>query len=312
MAPCGTRSLLGVSRYAFALKPKWILGHVIVVALLVGFVSAGMWQIHRLQERQRFNEHVSDNIAAPVAPIDEVLPPGSDFDDARNELDRRVVARGTYLVDDELVISAQASPDGVPGVWIVSPLALDDGRILLVNRGWLPSTGQITEPPVDAAPHPGPVRVTGWVSETQAPAEGESREPAVDHQVTFLRIDVERIQQQFAEPLVPAFLLRSGQSPADEGAGQPTNLELPALSTGPHLSYVIQWFGFALVALVGYPLLLWLIARERARPRPVAVDEADLPPGAFVDAEGIIDMTAVRHDSTTPRDDADEREPDRR
>ncbi len=298
-----------MSRYAFALKPKWILGHLIVIAMVVGFVNAGLWQLHRLGERQDFNDHVVANMEAPVTPIDEVLPAGSGPDDATDALNRRVVARGTYLVDDEILIAAQASPDGVPGVWIVTPLQLDDGRILLVNRGWLPSNGDITEPPAGSAPTAEPVTVTGWISETQVPSEGESVEPDVDRQTTFLRIDVERIQRQFDAPLVPAFLLRSAQEPVDIGDRQPQNLRLPALTTGPHIGYVIQWFGFAGVALVGYPLLLWLIGRERARPQPADVDPDDLPPGAFVDEHGVIDMTGVAAASrrrTVPVPGADE------
>lgn len=282
-----------MSKYAFVWKPKWILGHLIVLALVIGFLNAGFWQLNRLQERQQFNDQVVANMEAPIAPIDQVLPPGADFDDATAALNRQVVAEGTYLVDEEIVIAAQASPDGVPGVWIVSPLQLADGRILLVNRGWLASTGDITEPPAGSAATEEPVVVSGWISETQVPSDAESREPDVDHQAVFLRIDVDRIQRQFSAPLVPAFLLRDAQEPADPGPDEPVDLALPALTTGPHLGYVIQWFGFTLVALVGYPLLLWLIGRERDRPAPSEVDPDDLPPGAFVDEHGVIDMTGV-------------------
>lgn len=289
-----------MSRYRFALKPKWILGHLIVIGLLIGFVNAGLWQLNRLHERQDFNERVIENMEAPVAPIDQVLPPGADLDDARDALNRRVSAEGTYLEGEDLVIIAQASDNGIPGVWIVSPLQLDDGRILLVNRGWLPSTGQITETPADAEPVRGPVTVTGSISETQTPEDGESKEPDADHLESFLRIDVERIQRQFSEPLVPAFLLRDAQEPADPGDGQPTRIEVAPLSSGPHLGYVIQWFGFALVALVGYPLLLWLIGRDRDRPEHGEASTDELPPGAFVDEHGVIDMTGVARDGPDP------------
>lgn len=296
------RSLTGVSRYAFALKPKWILGHLLVIVLIIGFVSAGFWQIRRLHERQAFNAQVVANMEVPVASVDEVLPPGSDRSDVDGVLNRRIRATGRYLIDDEIVINAQASPDGVPGVWIVTPLQLDDGRVLLVNRGWLPSTGPMTEPPADARPPSGEVTVTGLVSQSQAATEGESAETDKARQGSFLRIDVARIQRQFSETLVPAFLLRRTQTPPDSGAQKPQDLAPPELSNGPHLSYTLQWFGFTLVALIGYPMLLWMIGRDRDKEESgrdgAAAD--DLPPGAFVDADGILDLTGVTRSDTGP------------
>jgi surfeit locus 1 family protein len=38
----------------------------------------------------------------------------------------------------------------------------------------------------------------------------------------------------------------------------------PPLGDGPHLSYALQWFAFATVALVGY--VAWLRAGRRPRP----------------------------------------------
>jgi cytochrome oxidase assembly protein ShyY1 len=289
-----------VSRYAFALKPKWIFGHLLVLLLVVGFVNAGLWQIRRLHQRQDFNHQVVANLDAPVAPVDEVLPRTTDFADVPDLLNRRVTATGHYLIDDAVVINAQASPQGVPGVWIVTPLQLDDGRVLLVNRGWLPSTGPMTEPPADARPPSGKVTVTGLVAETQTPTDGESRDTTGAHQRSFLRIDIARIQKQFSEPLLPAFVIRQSQTPSDIGSRPPQNLDPPTLTNGPHLSYAIQWFGFTAVALIGYPFLLWFISRDKRDESDEGPDPDDLPPGAFVDAEGVIDLTGVaRSDSPT-------------
>lgn len=283
-----------MSRFAFALRPKWILGHLIVLALVVMFVSAGFWQLRRLHQRRAFNAEVAANMAAPVAPLDEVLPTGSTFADVPPQLDRRVRVTGRYLVDQEVVITGQASPDSIPGVWLVTPLETDDGRVVLVNRGWVPSTGEITSSPVDARPPTGRVSVVGLVSETQLQTSGESPERNAARQRSFLRIDVARIQRQFSERLVPAFLQRVSQTPPDAGKVVPATLDPPVLTDGPHLSYALQWFGFTVVALVGYPLLLWMMAKDRERVG-VAGDGPpdDLPPGAFVDEDGIVDLTDV-------------------
>lgn len=286
-----------MARYSFALRPKWIFGHLIVLVLVVGFVNAGFWQLRRLDQRRAYNREVAANIAAPVEPVAKVLPAESTFADVPRRLDRRVSATGHYLVDQEMVIIGQASAAGVPGVWIVSPLRLDDGRVLLVNRGWLPSTGQITSPPADARPPTGRVTVRGLISETQVQAAGESPERDGAHQESFLRIDVARIQHQFDARLVPAFLQRTSQTPSDRGALVPQALPQPVLTDGPHLSYAFQWFSFTGVALVGYPLLLWMMGRDRGRNGPEGEDSpTDLPEGAFVDEDGVVDLTRVDAD----------------
>lgn len=306
--PGGAVASEGVSRYRFALQPKWILGHVIVIVLVIGFLNAGAWQIRRLHERQAYNAHVVANLNAPVAHVESVLPRGADFATVTHELDRRVIAKGRYLLDDEIVINAQANPESVPGVWIVTPLLLDDGRVLLVNRGWLPSTGPLTSPPEGSSAPGGRVTVQGLISETQVKSEGESPETGHARQTSFLRIDIARIQEQFSQRLLPAFLLRQAQRPVDAGSRPPQNLQPAAITSGPHLGYVIQWFGFTLVAVIGYPMLLWLIARDRGRGSRRGRGEHggtgpdDLPPGAFVDDDGIIDMTAVTHWDKVDRD----------
>lgn len=286
-----------MTRYSFALRPKWIFGHLIVLVLVVGFVNAGFWQLRRLDQRKAYNREVAANIAAPAQPVSKVLPVGSTLDDVPSQLDRRVSASGHYLVDQEIVISGQATAASIPGVWIVSPLQLDDGRVLLVNRGWLPSTGQITSPPPGARPPTGRVTVIGLISETQAQGAGESPERKTAHQESFLRVDVARIQRQFDEHLVPAFLQRTSQRPADASNQVPHDLPLPVLTDGPHLNYAGQWFSFTGIALIGYPMLLWMVARDRERRGPDGdAPPTDLPEGAFIDEDGVVDLTGVDTD----------------
>ena len=280
-----------MSRFAFARTPKWIFGHLIVLAMVVGFVNAGLWQLRRLDQRRAYNASVEQNMARPVTPIQDVLGPDATFADASKALNRRVTVTGRYLIDDEIIISGQAN-NSVPGVWAVSPLLLDDGRVVLVNRGWVPSTGTITKPVADARPPSGRVEVTGLISETQIAIAGESPERSAAHLSSFLRIDLARIQKQFSRKLVPAFVQRTTQRPADSGKIVPAALPVPELDDGPHLNYAMQWFGFTLMTLIGYPILLASMARDRER-KGNTPDDEDIPEGAFIDEDGVIDLTGV-------------------
>jgi cytochrome oxidase assembly protein ShyY1 len=74
------------------------------------------------------------------------------------------------------------------------------------------------------------------------------------------RIDVGRVQRQVDVALVGAYL----QSTTDEPGDLPILVPLPETGLGPHLSYAFQWFIFATVGAVGWPLLLRKTAREEA------------------------------------------------
>lgn len=263
-----------------------------MIVLVVTFVNAGLWQLRRLDQRRQYNAEIEKNMATPVTPLGNVLGTSATFPGVTEQLNRRVRVTGRYLIDEEIIITGQAN-NSVPGVWVVTPLLVPDGRVLLVNRGWIPSTGAITKPQVDARPPSGVVTVTGLISETQTAIAGESPERNAARQQSFVRIDIRRIQKQFSQKLVPAFLLRTGQQPKDPGPVVPAALDPPDLSEGPHLGYAFQWFSFAGLAIVGYPILLSAVARDREKKRRGDASHDELPDGAFIDEDGIIDMTEV-------------------
>ena len=66
--------------YRFALRPKWILSHLFVIALVVTMVNLGLWQHHKLINRKASNKIVEQNLAAPVVPIEDILTTTSDAD----------------------------------------------------------------------------------------------------------------------------------------------------------------------------------------------------------------------------------------
>lgn len=286
-----------MSRYAFARRPKWLFGHFLVLVVVVTFVNLGLWQLRRLHERRSFNAVVEQNMDAPVAPLGEVLTAQQQPAAVDAVLDRRVRAHGHYLVDDEVLIDGQ-SFNGQPGAWVVTPLAQDDGSVVLVNRGWISDNGALSKVPADARPPTGPVTVEGLITRTQTARALERQDPATGKLASLARVDVARIARQLARPTVPAFIQRTVQSPADGGSIQPVTLPPPELDEGPHLNYAFQWFSFTTLTLIGYPLLLRKVARDEERKAagggPSSLpDLDDLPEGAVIDADGTIDLTGV-------------------
>lgn len=191
---------------------------VLVAALCVG---AGIWQLDRLSQRRARNAGLAARLALP--PLE--LRAGTSADSARQ---RRVVARGVYDFAAERTWPGR-SFDGTPGVALITPLRLADGAAVLVDRGWVPSADAFH---VDHAAYREP---------DSAFIEGIAFVPPRG------RGDVD------PAGFLPFVLQLVTPEPA---RGLPRRWPAPAFDNGPHLSYAIQWFSFAVIALVGTAVMI--------------------------------------------------------
>jgi surfeit locus 1 family protein len=248
--------------YRFLLKPRWILSHVLVLALVIVLVNLGFWQLHRLDQKRDFNALVESRTDLPAEPVDDVLPASAGFADADAVVYRTVTAEGTYVPDEEVIVRSRTY-QSESGAWLLTPLRLDDGTAVLVNRGWVPVQAGIERKP-EWAPPPGTVRVEGLLVATQVRGRFGAVDPEGERLETVARADVARLQQQVDEDLIPAVLQLDTQEPGQPG-DFPVAIGPPELSEGPHLNYAGQWFIFATIAAVGYPLMLRRIAHSRAK-----------------------------------------------
>jgi cytochrome oxidase assembly protein ShyY1 len=249
--------------YRFALRPRWILSHLFVLALVVTMVNLGFWQLRRLDQRRESNRVVKEHLAEPPVPLDELVGPGTPAAEVDRAANRRVTVTGTYERDDQVLVRSR-SLNGDPGSWVLTPLRRPDGSLVVVNRGWIGNDGTFDAVPGSFIPQSGTVHVQGLLQTTQTRGRFGPRDPASGRLTSLARVDVERYAQQLDGPVVPAWVqLRSEAPHPAAGRDVPVVLGLPELDEGPHLSYAIQWFIFSTIAVVGYPLILRRNARER-------------------------------------------------
>jgi surfeit locus 1 family protein len=244
-----------ITRYGFLLRPRWIAFHLLVAGAIVLMINLGFWQLRRLDERQEFNEEVASRIDLAPQSLDTVLAPDTDPESVEW---RSVVAAGTYLTDEGFVV-VNRSQGGAAGDLVVTPLALADGRILLVDRGFVPLGAD------RAAAPSGAVDVVGRLRPSQERRRGQLSDPAEGELTEVQRIDIDRLAGQLPGPVVPMYVDLTESSPAEPGP-YPTPVELPDLSEGPHLSYAIQWFVFSLCVAVGWVLAVRHSIKSRASP----------------------------------------------
>jgi len=241
--------------YRFLLRPKWIAFHLLCLLGVVLMVNLSMWQFGRLSERREFNSEVRQRSALETVNISEL-----DLSDPLAVQWRSAGAIGTYDPSEQVLI-LNRSQNGVAGLNVVTPLILDDGRAILVNRGFI---GLSETPP--SAPL-GTVRVLGTVQISEQRTSGQATQ-ASGEQSEFFRLDIARIEQQIDYELLPVALVAKASEPGEGPTIAP--ISPPELSQGPHLSYAIQWLIFSIAVIVGWVLAIRKSLANRALTTPSA------------------------------------------
>lgn len=253
--------------WRFALTPKWFVRHVLVAALVATMIALGFWQLRRLDDKQAYKALVEARQAEPVADVTEVVPLSAAVDAPAVDavLYRAVRASGTYEPADTVVVENRTL-NSEPGGWVLTPLRLDDGSGVVVNRGFIRFNreGEIVAPP----PPVGEVVVEGLVFPSQQRGRFGGIDPAEGKLPVLARVDLDRYAAQVEYDLLPAYLQLVSSQPAElepaEGAPALVALGAPVPDEGPHLSYAAQWFIFTSIAAGGYVLLLRRVARDEA------------------------------------------------
>ncbi len=245
--------------YRFAFRPLWLLSHLFSLFLVVLFVNLGFWQLRRHDEKVKRRDTITARAEEPAAPLTSLLVgrDGTDVEDLRY---RSATVEGTYVTGDDVMIDNR-SKDGLPGAWIVTPMRLDDGSVVAVNRGFEGyDSGELVIPP----PPSGQVRITGTV----VPWDGRNCGIRRDDSGTVagaacLRRDA--VEEAVGSTVLPVVVQRVSSAPTESDVLSP--VPLPEIDLGPHRSYAVQWFIFATIGVVGYPLILRRVARDKAAER---------------------------------------------
>lgn len=232
----------------------------LVAIAVVVMVRLGFWQLDRSHAKRASNSLITARQEVPPSPLAELLPPGAGAPEAESIVWRNVTVAGAYKVEDEVLV--QRANNGVPGFWVVTPLVARDGAAVAVSRGWIPVTAGDGGSPEQYAPPSGEVTVTGLVQASERDVGQQAAGPSGAKPKALMRVDVARLQQGVAYPLRPVWIQLREQHPAGTHALPVTVAPVP-LDEGPHLSYAGQWFIFATLTVVVYPLAIRRGARTR-------------------------------------------------
>jgi cytochrome oxidase assembly protein ShyY1 len=219
----------------------------LLCAGLALFVSAGTWQWQRGAYKDALYADFDGAFGRTPLPLAEAI--------GRADLPRfqPVSLQGAWVPGRELLLDNRTH-QGVPGVWVYSLFQPADTPAIYVQRGWYPwrdrSAGLPAIPPPPAAAPSGllaPPPAAGLKLGADAP-QGWPR--------LLTHLDLAATETALGTPLLDSVLLPAGEEPGFVREFRPQTL-----SPDKHRGYAVQWYGFALAAII----LFLVLHREGAR-----------------------------------------------
>ncbi|MFF4491865.1 SURF1 family protein [Streptomyces sp. NPDC001544] len=262
-------------QYRFLLTRQWVILTLVALLLIPTMIRLGFWQKHRYEERSARNQLVTEALSAKPVPVERLTAPGHAV--TRTDRYRTVTATGTFDTAREEVVRRRVNADDEVGFHVLTPFVLTDGRVLLVNRGWIPAAGAQTAFPKIPAPPGGRTTVTGRLmpDETTAASGIKEIKGLPDRQIML--INSQEQARRLGAQVLGGYIQQTAPEPR---GGSPEQLSDPGKEDAPlNYAYMIQWWLFAAGVPYGWFVLVRREARSRAEkagqqseePTPAAV-----------------------------------------
>ena len=252
-----------MSRAAAPAAVRWTAYAAVAIVFAIACAFLSNWQFSRDAERSEQLALVEANYDATPVGLDELLPAGSTLAPADQWQPVRV--EGRYLADQQVLVRNRAH-GGTAAFEVLVPFELESGRVLLINRGWVPPGEQQRAPDAVPAAPEGTIGVVARVRPgEQLPSSGRS---ADDGQVPSINLPLiaDVLGRAVGDDLEQSlYAIMESEDPAP--AVLPNRLDSPSEDPGPHLSYAIQWILFAIMGFVfiGYIIRTELKYRKEDR-----------------------------------------------
>lgn len=204
-------------------------------------ISAGNWQRGRAEEKAALQQRLDEWATRPPLDVQAAA-----VDPQTIEL-RPVVATGQYDVAHTILLDNKVH-EGRVGYHVVTPLKLeDDGMHVLVVRGWVAAGATRDELPAIETPQ-GLQRVEGIAV---VPSDRVLELAEVEPGYVWQNLLLDRYAAWSKLRLQP-FVIRQTN---DAGDGLVRNWPRPDVGVEKHQIYAMQWYSFAVLALILYVAL---------------------------------------------------------
>ena len=234
----------------------WLLLAAVAVAALTA--RLGWWQLDRAAQKIQLQQALDERQALPPLQGDALARSRAEVPAQQH---RRALLQGRWLNERSVYLENRPMA-GRTGFYLITPLLLDDGTAVLVQRGFMPrdlmDRTRVAAPPAAASSASVPVQgriapALARLYEFEATASGAIRQ----------NLDLDAFARETRLPLRPWVLIQE-----DGPASPPDGLlrQWPAPNTGvdKHHGYAFQWFALSALTLVLYAWFQFIRPRRRA------------------------------------------------
>jgi surfeit locus 1 family protein len=222
-----------------------------MVAFVALAIAAGNWQRSRMHGKEALRAQFDAHAVATPGPL-PVAPAGGDWTAERF---RPVAVRGEFDAAHQIYLDNRVHA-GRAGYHVVAPLRLTDGRVVLVDRGFV-AAGATRAALPPAPPPKGEVPVQGRVDLPGAYFELKAETPSGP---VWQNLDPVRFAAATGVPVLPAIIEQTVPPTPDDGLARVW--PAPDFGVDKHRIYMWQWYSFAALAVI-----LWIVLNVRRHRR---------------------------------------------
>ena len=222
-----------------------LLAVAITIAAVALFVRLAFWQLSRAAEK----DAMQAKFAAGQSSVVELTAANA----AGLTQYQRVTARGHYESAHQILLDSMPSAMGQPGYRVVTPFELQDGGWLLVDRGWHRPGATRSDLP-DVAVGENARTVTGQLSVLPRPGVRLAATPGgADKWPRVMNYpEAPTVERALDRKVLPGLLLLDADQPDGYERVWQARVDM---GSDRHISYAVQWFGFAIAAIALFVVL---------------------------------------------------------
>lgn len=245
---------------------KWWWTTLLVIVGIGVTIRLGFWQLDRNSSRQAEIRQLQTVQSLPELDLNSQPRPIN-----LSSMEYRLMkVTGQYDFEHQVVLRNQARSRMTgtdPGYALLTPLIMEDGSAVLVNRGWIPLEYNAPES-WHQFDEPGTVTINGILRTSLE--KGEMGSALVDPTLTPVESHLDfwnfanlpRLQEQLPYPILNIYIQ---QAPGSDSESLPyRHIDQPDTDPGDHMGFALTWFSFAGLLIVGYPI--WLHRQKKSSP----------------------------------------------
>jgi len=239
--------------FTFLLTKKWIAVTLVVILVQPALWSLSQWQWRRLSQRLAYNSVVLRDQALPPVSIGTLRHSATSSNGITYGTDsewRSVYATGTWDVAHQVLVRKKSQESDL-GFWVITPLDLSDGSVLMVNRGWRAAEKSATDTPTVITPPAGVVETLGRIRNVKARTKTKPNDLPVGQVDVVAPTEIVSGTSTIRDVYIEMTNSRPNSVSSDLKP-----IPAPTITEGPHRSYALQWIFFMIMTVIGWVILV--------------------------------------------------------